>query len=166
MGLLVSEFGMFSVKSGLWDRLGFSSLFSRWGFSLWGWMCLDYLCMSDYGWLRVIPVCNLKFFDLTNSFHCLGPEYLMDFQKWPWCEYYSNILPLYLCLGWLALESILQILDHRAPHYNHLSLISIVACLSRCLLSKSFTSLLWDPFLAACLSEVNLSDLGVCISVL
>ena len=109
MGLPVSEFGMLEVlrRVGFGIDWGFLHYFLDEVLSFWGWPHLDYLCLSDYGWLRVVLVCNITFFDFNNFFYHQGPEYLMDFQMLPWKEYYSNILPLNLCLGWLALESIL-----------------------------------------------------------
>ena len=156
--------------------IGFLPYFLNMVLSFLGWMCFDYLCMLGDDWLRVVPLCNFKFFDLTNLFYDLGLEYLIDFQKLPYCEYYNNILPLYLCLGLLTLESTLQILNFWVPHDNHVSLTSghhtypemvllmptflDVYCLNY-LLPYFEIFFLWFV-----LSEVNLSNLGVCISVL
>ena len=106
MGNLGIEFGMLDVLSVVfgicWVFLHYC-LGEIWSF--WGLKHLDYFCMCDLGYSRVVPVYNLVFFELVNSFHLLIFGYLVDFQKLSWVEYYNIILPLYLYLGWLAPES-------------------------------------------------------------
>ena len=110
MGHLGIEFGMSDVLSVVFGICWvFLHYFLGEILSFWDLKHLDYFYMCDLGCSRVLPVYNLVFFDLVNSFHLLISGHLVDFPKIPCLEYYSNILLLYLYLGWLAPESILKV---------------------------------------------------------
>ena len=159
------------IKHGIWNKcwvylyycLGEILSFCRWKY-------LDNLCMFDLNYLRVVSVYNLIFFDLVNSFYPLRFGYLVDFQKLTWLEYYSNTLPLYLYLGWLAPECFkslgISLLSHLSnPWSSYLFWVgSIMAYLIMFLPSKLFISLFWHSISIVFLSQVNLSDRDVCIS--
>ena len=73
MCFLVREFGMLELLRVVFGIYWvFHCYFLDEILSFWGWILLDYLCMPDYGWLRMVPVYNLVFFHLINSFIIWG----------------------------------------------------------------------------------------------